>query len=128
MCDVESYIYMPLLEELSYMPKHKYSYAPELRQHAANIASHYNLHDKTLFQARVIDMHWDESQKHWVTKIKHSRAGSEGEILTTRSRFAILAGTSIDFPKLPRIPGFNKFKGHSFHNNIRAVIRSNLKR
>ncbi|KAF9728340.1 flavin-binding monooxygenase-like family protein [Paraphaeosphaeria minitans] len=117
MCDVESYIYMPLLEELSYMPKHKYSYAPELRQHAANIASHYHLHDKALFQARVIDMYWDESQKHWVTKIKHLRPGWEGKILTTQSRFAILAGNSIDWPKLPRISGFEKFKGHAFHTS-----------
>ena len=27
-CDIESYIYLPLLEELGYMPKHKYSFAP----------------------------------------------------------------------------------------------------
>lgn len=117
MCDVESYIYMPLLEELSYMPKHKYAYAPELRQHAINIASQYDLHDKALFQARVTDMYWEESQKCWVTKIKHLRPGLEGTILSTRSRFVILAGTSIDSPKLPRIDGFEKFKGHMFHTS-----------
>ena len=27
MCDVESYCYLPLLEELNYMPKNKYSFA-----------------------------------------------------------------------------------------------------
>ena len=27
MCDVESYCYLPLLEELNYIPKHKYSFA-----------------------------------------------------------------------------------------------------
>ena len=26
MCDVESYVYLPLLEELGYIPKHKYSF------------------------------------------------------------------------------------------------------
>jgi cation diffusion facilitator CzcD-associated flavoprotein CzcO len=117
MCDVESYIYMPLLEELSYMPKHKYSYAPELRQHATNIASHYHLHDKTLFQARVIDMRWDESEKHWITKIKHLSPGSEGTIVETRSRFAILAGSSIGWPKLPKTSGFEKFKRNAFHTS-----------
>ena len=30
MCDVESYCYLPLLEELDYIPKHKYSFAPEI--------------------------------------------------------------------------------------------------
>ncbi len=31
MCDVESYIYLPLLEELDYVPKEKYTRAPEIR-------------------------------------------------------------------------------------------------
>ena len=43
MCDVESYCYMPMLEELNYIPKHKYSYAPEIMGYAQNIARHYNL-------------------------------------------------------------------------------------
>ena len=34
MCDVESYIYLPLLEELEYIPKHKYSFAPEIFEHS----------------------------------------------------------------------------------------------
>ena len=63
MCDVESYIYMPLLEEIGYMPKHKYSYGPELRQHAVNIAAHFNLTDKALFQAQITSMDWDDAQK-----------------------------------------------------------------
>src|SRR5580658_579067 len=28
-CDIESYCYLPLVEELGYMPKEKYSFAPE---------------------------------------------------------------------------------------------------
>ena len=30
MCDVESYIYLPLLEETGYMPTEKYARAPEI--------------------------------------------------------------------------------------------------
>jgi hypothetical protein len=48
MCDVESYMYMPLLEETGYMPKHKYSYGPELLQHASRLANHFDLQDKAL--------------------------------------------------------------------------------
>ena len=29
-CDIESYTYLPLLEEVGYMPKEKYSYGPEI--------------------------------------------------------------------------------------------------
>lgn len=34
MCDVESYCYLPLLEELNYVPKNKYSFAPEILEHS----------------------------------------------------------------------------------------------
>src|SRR5581483_3899140 len=43
MCDVESYVYLPLLEELGYIPRHKYSFAPEILEHSRNIARHYGL-------------------------------------------------------------------------------------
>ncbi len=41
MCDVESYCYLPLLEELDYVPKHKYAFAPEILEHCRRIARHY---------------------------------------------------------------------------------------
>jgi len=50
MCDVESYCYLPLLEELGYMPKHKYSFAPEILEHSRRIARHYRLYDDALMQ------------------------------------------------------------------------------
>ena len=36
-CDIESYIYLPLLEETGYIPKEKYSFAAEIRDHARRI-------------------------------------------------------------------------------------------
>ena len=53
MCDVESYCYLPLLEELGYMPKHKYSFAPEILEHSRRIARHYRLYDDALMQTGV---------------------------------------------------------------------------
>src|SRR5208283_5427179 len=32
-CDIEAYIYLPLLEETGYIPKEKYSFAPEIMEH-----------------------------------------------------------------------------------------------
>lgn len=43
MCDIESYIYMPLLEETGYMPSHKYVPGVEIKNHAYRIASMYGL-------------------------------------------------------------------------------------
>ncbi len=61
MCDVESYCYLPLLEELGYMPKHKYSFAPEILEHSQRIARHFRLYDNALFQTAITELRWDES-------------------------------------------------------------------
>ncbi|MCZ6856243.1 MAG: NAD(P)-binding protein, partial [Gammaproteobacteria bacterium] len=50
MCDVESYCYLPLLEELNYIPKHKYSFAPEILEHSKRIARHFNLYENACLQ------------------------------------------------------------------------------
>jgi len=42
-CDIESYVYLPLLEETGYMAKEKYSFAPEIFEHAQRIGKHFNL-------------------------------------------------------------------------------------
>lgn len=52
-CDVESYTYLPLLEETGYIPKAKYASGPEILEYANKVADHWNLHDKALFRAKV---------------------------------------------------------------------------
>ena len=41
-CDIESYCYLPLLEETGYMPKEKYSFAPEIYQHTQRIGAYFS--------------------------------------------------------------------------------------
>ena len=65
MCDVESYCYLPLLEELGYIPRHKYSFAPEILEHSRNIARHYRLYDDALMQTSITAMEWDEAAQRW---------------------------------------------------------------
>src|SRR3954470_803510 len=61
MCDVESYVYLPLLEEMGYVPKHKYSFAPEIFEYSRAIARRYRLYDKALLQTAVKGLAWDEA-------------------------------------------------------------------
>ena len=42
-CDVQAYIYLPLLEETGYIPRERYSYAPEIKEHAQRIGKHFDL-------------------------------------------------------------------------------------
>src|SRR5262244_3033178 len=66
MCDVESYCYLPLLEELGYMPKHKYSFAPEILEHSRRIARHHDLYKDALLQTEIKELRWDDAAARWI--------------------------------------------------------------
>ncbi|KCZ98873.1 cyclododecanone monooxygenase [Hyphomonas polymorpha PS728] len=108
-CDIESYIYLPLLEETGYIPKEKYAKAPEILEHSARIAKHFNLYENALLGTCVTGMEWDEDRKVWI-------------IMTDRdhrftAQFVIMSNGPLNRPKLPGIPGVESFKGHSFHTS-----------
>ena len=67
-CDIEAYVYLPLLEELNYVPKEKYSHAPEILAHSSAIGKHYDLYEKALFQTQVTNMQWDEDTARWTVE------------------------------------------------------------
>ena len=117
MCDVEGYIYMPLLEETGYMPKHKYSYGPELRGHAARIAKDYKVDDRTIFRQSAKSMEWDDATKEWVVKTEFSLSERKDLDLTLRAKYVLLAGGQLTHPKVPQVPGLDKFDKHMFHTS-----------
>ncbi len=43
MCDVESYMYIPMLEEFDYVPTRRYASGDEIREHLQRIADRYQL-------------------------------------------------------------------------------------
>ena len=106
-CDIESYCYLPLLEELDYMPKEKYSYAPEIYEHCRRIGEYYGLYDLALFQTRVTELRWSEDDSRWLVSTHR------GDDL--RARFVIQAAGTANTPKLPGIEGIHDYRGHSFH-------------
>ena len=108
-CDVESYIYMPMVEELGIMPSKKYSPGHEIREHCQRIARHYDLYQGALFQTMVNDARWNEERRRWIVKT------DRGDQIA--ARFLISATGFIVNPKLPRIPGLESFEGHSFHTS-----------
>ena len=65
MCDVESYTYLPLLEETGYMPTEKYASAPEIFAYCQLIGRHFDLYQKALFQTEITTAEWDDDAKRW---------------------------------------------------------------
>ncbi|KAF1844559.1 FAD/NAD(P)-binding domain-containing protein [Cucurbitaria berberidis CBS 394.84] len=108
-CDVESYIYMPLLEEVGYMPTEKYAHAKELLAHSRAIGEKFDLYSRALFQTEVKDLRWNEEEGKWTAQT------SRGDKI--KSRFVIPVAGPLHRPKLPGLNGIEEFRGHSFHSS-----------
>src|SRR5437763_4211488 len=108
-CDVESYVYLPLLEEIGYIPKEKYSRAPEILAHSRAIGERFDLYRNACFQTEVTELRWDDDARRWIV---HTNRGD-----AMRARFVCMANGPLHRAKLPGIPGIETFKGHAFHTS-----------
>jgi len=108
-CDVESYVYLPLLEELGYLPTEKYAKGAEIFAHCQKIARHYDLYRNACLQTEVTEIRWDPSDSRWVLSTNHGDA--------IRVRFVSMANGYLQKPKLPGIDGISSFDGHAFHTS-----------
>ena len=107
MCDVDSTIYLPLLEETGYMPTEKYASASEIFAYAQLLGRHFDLYDHALFQTEIEGLVWNEDSGRWTVT---TQRGDE-----LRARFFISAGGLMHKAKLPGIDGIDKFTGRAFH-------------
>ena len=108
-CDVESYIYMPMLEELSYVPTEKYASGPEIFTYCKKLAEHYQLYTGALFQTEVTTLRWSEERKRWIVSTARNDQ--------IAARFVVSCTGLLSKPKLPGIPGLETFAGRSFHTS-----------
>jgi cation diffusion facilitator CzcD-associated flavoprotein CzcO len=108
-CDVESYVYMPLLEELGYIPTEKYAKGDEIFAHCRRIAEHYDLYRDICLQTEVNEIRWDPELSCWIILTNHGDA--------MRARFVAMANGYLQKPKLPGIEGISEFRGHAFHTS-----------
>ena len=108
-CDVESYIYLPMLEEIGGMPKQKYATAPDIWEHTKKIARQFDLYRDALLQTVATDVSWNEEAQRWIVKTDRG-----DEII---ARYLMSCTGSMGEPKLPGIPGIETFKGHTFHTS-----------
>lgn len=105
-CDVESYIYMPFLEETGFVPTHKYASGEEIRQHCERVASHFGL--RAQLSTRVLSATWDDERRRWVVRMR--RVHGDGEEMTVFAQFVIPASTLFTAPRMPKLAGFDDLR------------------
>ncbi|MFF2411492.1 flavin-containing monooxygenase [Streptomyces sp. NPDC058092] len=108
-CDIESHVYLPLLDETGYVPEWKYSPGEEIRRHAVRIAQKYDLYPDALFSTAVTSLTWDEASETWIV------ATDRGDAF--HATYVVTATGTLSEPKLPGIPGIETFQGHTFHTS-----------
>ncbi len=108
-CDVIAYDYLPLLDEMGYVPTRHYAEGAEIFEHCRAIARRYDLYELALFQTTVTSTIWDPDERVW------ELATDRGDRM--RARFVVCANGTLSKPKLARIEGMETFEGHSFHTS-----------
>ena len=110
MCDVESYIYLPLLEELGYVPTREVRRAPEILAHSRAIGRKFDLYRDALLP--------DPGHGAALGRERGAldRLDRTAAIACARASSAMANGP-LNRPKLPGIPGIESFEGHTFHTS-----------
>ncbi|HUC05815.1 MAG TPA: NAD(P)/FAD-dependent oxidoreductase [Acidimicrobiales bacterium] len=108
-CDVESYVYLPLLEETGYVPTEKYAHAPEILDHCRRIATRFGLYERACLSTEVTGVEWDASRSRWTIMT------DRGDRMS--AQFLLMGNGPLHRPKLPGVPGLESFRGHSFHTS-----------
>jgi 4-hydroxyacetophenone monooxygenase len=92
---------------------HHFSVRDELLRYFQNVAAKYELKKKVQFGSEVEEAHWCESDSCWRLKVRR-RNGTLDEL---EAKAVISAVGQLSRPKLPDIPGRDRFKGVSTHTS-----------
>lgn len=106
-CDIEAYIYLPMLEEIGIMPSEKYARRSEIFAHARAMAHKFDLYRDACLQTSVTGMSWDEQIGRWIVST------DRGDRI--RATHVVLSIGYLHRPKLPAIPGIETYAGKAFH-------------
>ena len=108
-CDVEAYSYLPLLEEMGYVPSMKFASGFEILEYCQQMAERFGFYEHCLFHTTVERSEWDEASARWTVFTDRGDA--------MRARYVVLANGILTSPKLARIDGMETFAGDVFHTS-----------
>ena len=108
-CDVESYVYIPLLEEADTIPSERYAVGSEILAHCRALGEKFDLYDEALFNTSVTLIQWEEDTTRWIVRTDRGDVIKAKQLLVSNGRF--------HRAKLPKMPGLRDFKGKIFHSS-----------
>jgi cation diffusion facilitator CzcD-associated flavoprotein CzcO len=105
-CDVQSHLY-----SFSFAPNpdwtRSYSPQPEIWDYLRRCARDFGVLPRVRFRHDVRDAAWDEGARVW--RVETSQGAYTANVL-------VMASGALSEPRVPELPGFESFKGKSFHS------------
>ena len=117
-CDIQAYTYLPFLDRTGFIPSKKYVSQAEISNYAEMLTDYIGVRDKIRFSRKVTKLCYigDSSgdvEKAWEITTENTHSGEPTEVVTCAH--VVTANGPLSSPRLPEIPGMEKFKGESFH-------------
>lgn len=124
-CDVPAYTYLPFLDRTGFIPSKKYVSQQEISSYAEMLVDYGDIRDKIRFSRKVVKLEYlGDGKKVWQVTTVDPATNEVAEVVTCQH--VVTANGPLSSPRLPEIPGMEKFKGDSFHT-ARWDASANLK-
>ena len=111
-CDIAttdySFGFDPALED-AWTWSEKYATQPEILRYAQFVAERYDLRRDIDFHTRLEAAAWDDSAGRWQLRTSTD--------LRLSGRFLVMASGCLSVPKVPDVPGTERFKGKVYHTS-----------
>ena len=110
-CDVQSYTYLPFLDETGFIPSKRYVSQTEIADYAELLADHFDLRKHIKFSQKVTALEYVDFGK-WKVEITNLEDETKNEVF---AKHVVCANGPLSSPRMPEFGGMEKFKGESFH-------------
>lgn len=94
--------------------KRFFSYQQEILDYMIDVAKRCGLPPKAHFRTEVVSATFDETNAHWVVKVRDLANNNAESVYTARLLFSCVGALSV--PRKCDVPGVEKFKGPLFHS------------
>ena len=111
-CDVQSYTYLPFLDETGFIPSKRYVSQIEIADYAEMLADHFDIRRHIKFSYEVTKLEYLPSG---IWSIEAKNLSSNNEVEYFEANHVVSANGPLSTPRMPELGGMDSFQGESFH-------------
>ena len=111
-CDVQSYTYLPFLDDTGFIPSKRYVSQTEIADYAELLADHFDLRKHIRFQNEVSKVEYLDLEE-W--KIEILDIVDEKKVSSIHTKHVVCANGPLSSPRMPELGGMETFRPESFH-------------